>query len=58
MTMRRAVAAVLALLGAIWIFQGVGYLPGSFMSGDPTWAVIGAAVVLAAVALAFVSPRR
>jgi hypothetical protein len=34
---------VLAILaGGVWILQGIGVLPGSFMSGDPTWAWIGA----------------
>ena len=31
----------MALIGIIWILQGVNILPGSFMTGDPKWAVIG-----------------
>jgi hypothetical protein len=42
---RRNVLIALAILcdltGAIWILQGVGVLPGSFMSGDIVWAAIG-----------------
>ena len=38
-------------LGAIWIGQGAGYVGGSFMSGDPKWAIIGAATGGLGVAL-------
>jgi hypothetical protein len=39
------IALLIALVGAVWLLQGVGVLPGSFMSGDPTWAIIGAALI-------------
>jgi len=52
---RRRVLIALALLceltGWIWILQGVGVLPGSFMTGQAMWTVIGAIVVLVASAL-------
>jgi hypothetical protein len=48
---RRAVAAVLILVGAVWFFQGVGVLEGSFMTGDAVWAMIGVACVAGGVAL-------
>lgn len=42
---RRGVLTTLAVLcdltGGIWILQGIGVLPGSFMSGDIVWAAIG-----------------
>ena len=53
-----AIAAVLGLTGIVWILQGFGYLPGSFMTGDPTWAYIGAAVLIGAVLLASSAYRR
>ena len=37
------IGAALVALGALWIGQGAGYVAGSFMSGDPKWAIIGAA---------------
>jgi hypothetical protein len=50
------IAAVVALLaGAIFFFQGVGVIPGSFMTGRSEWAVIGAALVAAAGALFWLS---
>ncbi len=37
------VLGVLILLaGAVWALQGAGFIPGSFMSNDPTWLWIGA----------------
>lgn len=39
---RRALAIVLIVAGAIWIVQGLGIIPtGSFMDGDVVWGVIG-----------------
>jgi len=36
-----ALAILCDLTGGVWILQGVGVLPGSFMSGDIMWAAIG-----------------
>lgn len=44
-------------IGFVWVLQGVGILPGSFMSGQPRWAVIGA-VTAAVGALVVVRARR
>jgi hypothetical protein len=42
----RVIAAVLVLVGLVWIGQGVGLLRGSsFMVDDVRWALIGAACV-------------
>jgi hypothetical protein len=46
------IAAALALLaGVTFFFQGIGVIPGSFMTGRSEWAVVGAALVAGAVAL-------
>ena len=37
---------VLILLGLLWIGQGLNLVPGSFMSGQSTWALIGVVVAL------------
>jgi hypothetical protein len=49
---------VIVIVGGIWFLQGIGVLPGSFMSGDPTWAYIGGAMVLAGALLTFRRPGR
>lgn len=46
------IAAALALLaGVTFFFQGIGVIPGSFMTGRSEWAVIGAALVAGALVL-------
>ena len=51
MRARVVVAVVMLVIGLVWIGQGVGLIGGSFMTGEALWAVIGAAVILLAVAL-------
>ncbi len=35
------IGLLMLLVGVIWILQGINILPGSFMTGDPFWAVMG-----------------
>ena len=44
------VGGLMDLVGVVWLLQGVGILPGSFMTGQPFWAVMGA-ILLAVGAL-------
>ena len=58
----RTVGAVLLIAtGLVWIGQGTGLLQGgSFMVGDPTWALLGLAGVAGGAFvgwLAFRTPR-
>jgi hypothetical protein len=48
---------LLALVGGIWFFQGIGMLPGSFMSGQSKWAVYGGIAFLAGVVIVVLSRR-
>jgi hypothetical protein len=46
------VVGILGLfVGFVWFFQGIGVLPGSFMTGQIRWAVYGALVALASLVL-------
>lgn len=45
------VGALLLLVGLVWIGQGLGYIKGSFMTGDPKWFVIGIAVAIVGAGL-------
>lgn len=47
MVVRRVVGVIMGLVGLVWLFQGIGVLGGSFMSGSSTWATIGLVLVLA-----------
>jgi hypothetical protein len=44
------VAALAALVGLVWVLQGIGMLPGSFMTGDMLWAWLGLALIIVAIA--------
>ena len=51
MWVRGIAGLVLCVLGAVWIFQGVGVIHGSFMSGRSQYAVLGAAAAVLGIAL-------
>ena len=48
---RYVAAAVAGLVGIVWILQGLDIKKGDGMSGHGIWAVLGALLVLFAVAL-------
>ena len=52
------VGGLMALMGGTWLLQGVGILPGSFMTGQTFWAIVGAAVLIVGVALCYFGARR
>ena len=52
--MRSAVGVVgllIVLMGAVFAGQGLGYIPGSFMSHDLKWFWIGSVMVVIGLAL-------
>jgi hypothetical protein len=56
---RTILAIILVAIGLVWIGQGSGLLAGSGpMVGDPKWAVIGAALVVAGLVLGWLEVRR
>jgi hypothetical protein len=48
---RIVVAVVLALVGTLWFFQGIGVAKGSFLPGHAIWSVFGVVLLLIAAAL-------
>jgi hypothetical protein len=53
------VAGVLFLLiGGVWFLQGINILPGSFMTGQPKWAVYGGLLVVAGIGLLIAAKRH
>ena len=56
---RLIIAAVLGVVGLVWIGQGLGLLQGSgFMDDDVRWAVAGAVLVVVGVVLGVTAARR
>ena len=57
--MQTILGAVLVVVGGVWFTQGIGVLHGSPMTGEATWTIIGAIVVIAGlVLLALAAGRR
>ena len=54
----RIIAILLLVIGSIWFLQGINVLPGSFMTGQIRWAIIGGIAVAAGIALLRAANRR
>jgi len=52
------VGLLLIVFGVVWILQGINVLPGSFMSGQPGYAVLGLAVTIVGLVILLRSARR
>jgi hypothetical protein len=52
------VGALVLLSGAVFAGQGLGYIPGSFMTNDRHWVWIGSAMIVAGLALGVVALLR
>jgi hypothetical protein len=53
-----ALGLLMLLAGGLWTLQGLGYVGGSAMSGESSWAVIGPLVAGLGVALVVVALDR
>jgi hypothetical protein len=45
------VAILVVLVGGVFAGQGLGYIPGSFMTGDIHWFWIGSVMIVAGLGL-------
>lgn len=55
---RAVIGVLLLVVGLVWLFQGVGTLRGSVMTGSPLWAWVGGACIVVAAVLLFGLARR
>jgi hypothetical protein len=53
-----AVGVLVAVMGTIFFFQGIGVLGGSAMTGQTLWAVLGPIIAVAGLAVAGLALRR
>ena len=56
-TVLTVAGALFLLMGIVWILQGIGVLPGSFMTGQTRWAIYGAIAAAIGAAL-LIAARR
>ena len=52
------VAVMLILAGGVFLLQGINILPGSFMTGEPQWAVNGGIIIVVGIGLILWARRR
>ena len=49
---------MLILAGGVFFLQGINILPGSFMTGEPQWAVNGGIFIVVGIGLMLWASRR
>jgi hypothetical protein len=52
------IGAIMIAVGGLWIAQGTGVLPGSVMSGQSFWAIVGGIVLVIGLGLLIFGARR
>ena len=52
------VGILVILAGGIFFLQGINVLPGSFMTGDPRWAINGGIMVVIGLGFLLWANRR
>jgi len=52
------ISILLFLPGVVFFLQGVNILPGSAMTGDPKWAIIGGVMLLLGAGLFWFANRK
>jgi hypothetical protein len=57
-TVGKVLGVLMVMGGGVWILQGINILPGSFMTGDPRWAVRGAVLTVMGIVLFVLASRR
>jgi hypothetical protein len=56
--MLRVIGCLLIFFGIVWFFQGIGVLPGSFMTGQTRWAIYGSITAVVGVGVLMMTSRR
>jgi hypothetical protein len=51
-------AILIFLPGLVFFLQGINVLPGSFMTGDPQWAINGGIMIALALVMFLFANRR
>ena len=57
MNLNNVIAVLIALVGIVFIGQGLGYIGGSGMTGSSFWAVVGVLLLIGAAVLVWRTRR-
>jgi len=57
-TLLNIAGIILFLAGDTFFLQGINVLPGSYMTGDPRWAINGGVMIVVAIGLMLWAHRR
>jgi hypothetical protein len=57
-TILKIFAVLLILMGGVWFLQGINVLPGSYMTGNPQWAINGGIAILVGAGLFWFASRK
>ncbi len=52
------VGLLLLFCGGVWFLQGINVLPGSFMTGEAKWAVIGGVGIVLGISILLSANRK
>ena len=53
-----SIAILLILAGGTFFLQGINILPGSYMAGDPQWAINGSIMIVIGIGLIIWARRK
>ncbi|HMV96399.1 MAG TPA: hypothetical protein PLD33_10300 [Anaerolineales bacterium] len=54
----KGLAVLFFLAGGTWVLQGINVLPGSFMTGDPQWAINGGITMAVSAGVFWFASRK
>jgi hypothetical protein len=57
-TFLNIIGIILILAGGTFFLQGINVLPGSFMTGDPQWAINGGIMIVIGLGIVLWANRR
>jgi len=57
-TALKVISVLVFLAGGVFFLQGINILPGSYMTGDPQWAINGAIMMVVAGGLFWFTNRK
>jgi len=57
-TILNIIGILLILAGGTFFLQGINVLPGSYMAGDPQWAINGSIMIVIGIGLIIWARRK